>query len=169
MSKRKPQTMQIYSIVDELMASPVNPLHRNQRDHHLGIITRAFESLEKGELPTLQDAGHVADAVNMLDTITGMRFNQTAKDFDEIEFPDETRRAATDAVARCAIRGRETGTYRFDAPGLVVVREVIEFYSDLIEVIPARVFIKAHRQTVKAVEDALAGKLKSKNANVVEV
>jgi hypothetical protein len=169
MSKRKPQTMQIYSIVDELMASPVNPLHRNQRDHHLGIITRAFESLEKGERPTLQDAGHVADAVNMLDTITGMRFNQTAKDFDTIDFPEETRRAATDAVARCVIRGRATGAFRFDAPGLVVVREVIEFYSDLIEVIPARVFIKAHRQTVKAVEDALAGKLKSKNANVVEV
>jgi hypothetical protein len=169
MSKRKPQTMQIYSIVDELMASPVNPLHRNQRDHHLGIITRAFEALEKGERPTLQDAGHVADAVNMLDTITGMRFNQTAKDFDTIDFPEETRRAAADAVARCVIRGRETGTYRFDAPGLVVVREVIEFYSALIEVIPARVFIKAHRQTVKAVEDALAGKLKSKDANVVEV
>jgi hypothetical protein len=169
MSKRKPQTMQLYSIVDELMASPANPLHKVHQDHHLGIITRAFESLEKGECPTLQDAGYIADAVNMLDTITNMRFNQTAKDFDTIDFPEETRRDATNAVARCVTRGRATGAFRFDAPGLVVIREVIEFYSDLVEVIPARVFIKAHRMNVKAVEDALAGKLKSKNANVVEV
>jgi hypothetical protein len=169
MSKRKPQTMQLYSIVDELMASPVNPLHKNQRDHHLGIIAKSFHALEKGEHPTLQDVGHVADAVNMLDTIVNMRFNQTAKDFDEIEFPDETRRASTDAVARCAIRGRETGTYRFDAPGLVVVRELIEFYSDLLDVLPARVFIKAHRKTTTDVADALAGRLKSKDIQVVEV
>jgi hypothetical protein len=105
----------------------------------------------------------------MLDTITNMRFNETDKDFDAIEFPEETRRAAVNAVARCVTRGRETGTYRFDAFGLVVIRELIEFYAALVEVIPARVFIKAHRLNVRAVEDALSGKLKSKNIELVEV
>lgn len=167
--KNKPHRLQVYTVMDELMASPTQPLHRNQQDHHLGIITRAFESLEKGERPTLNDVGHIGDAVNMLDTITNMRFNETAKDFDAIEFPAEDRRAAVHAVARCVIRGREMGTYRFDAIGLIAIREVIDFYTDLIKVIPARVFIKAHRLTIKAVEDALSGKLKSKDIELVEV
>ena len=171
MSKRKnkPQSAQVYTVMDELMASPVNPLTQRQRDHHLGIITRAFESLQKGEHPTLIDVGYIGDCVNMLDTITGMRFNQKGSDFEQIEFSEDTRYAATQAVARCVIRGRESSTYRFDAPGLTVIREVIDFYTVLIDTIPARVFIKAHRKTVKDCADALAGKLNRANIEVVEV
>ncbi len=167
--KNKPQSAQVYTVMDELMASPVNPLTQAQRDHHLGIITRAFETLQKGERPTVIDVGYVGDCVNMLDTIVNMRFNETADDFDEIEFPEETRREATRAVGRCVIRGRESGTYRFDAPGLVAIREVIDFYTVLIETIPARVFIKAHRKNVKDCADAVAGKLNRANIELVEV
>lgn len=167
--KQKPKTLQLYSIVDEMMASPVQPLLKIHQDHHMGIINRAFESLEKGACPTLSDAAYIGDVVNMLDTIVNMRFNETAKDFDAIEFPEEKRRAAVFAVTCCVTRGRERGVYRFDAAGLTAIREVIEFYSALIEVIPARVFIKAHRQTVKAVEEAKAGRLKSEDIQLVEI
>lgn len=67
------------------------------------------------------------------------------------------------------VRGRETGTYRFDAPGLTVIREAIEFYTDLIDTIPARVFIKAHRKNVKDCADAVAGKLNRANIELVEI
>lgn len=171
MSKRKnkPQTAQVYTVMDELMASPVNPLTQSQRDHHLGIIIRAFDALQKGERPTLIDVGYIGDCVNMLDTITGMRFNQKGSDFEQIEFSEDTRHAATQAVARCVIRGRESGTYRFDAPGLTVIREVIEFYTMLIDTIPARVFIKAHRKNVKDCADAVAGKMNRSNIELVEI
>jgi hypothetical protein len=171
MSKRKnkPQSAQVYTVMDELLASPVNPLAQRQIDHHLGIIIQAFESLQRGERPTLNDVMHVGDCVNMLDAITGMRFNEKGDQFEQIEFSEDTRREAANAVGRCVIRGREVGIYRFDAPGLVVIREVIEFYTGLIEAIPARVFIKAHRQNVKDCADAVAGKLNRANIELVEV
>lgn len=167
--KNKPQSAQVYTVMDELMASPVNPLTQRQRDHHLGIIIQAFESLQKGERPTLNDVMHVGDCVNMLDAIVGMRFNEKGYEYEQIEFSEDTRREAANAVARCVIRGREAGIYRFDAPGLVVIREVIDFYSVLIDTIPARVFIKAHRKNVKDCADAVAGKLKRADIELVEV
>jgi hypothetical protein len=167
--KNKPQSAQVYTVMDMLMASPVHPLTQSQRDHHLGIINGAFESLQKGERPTLNDAAHIGDCVNMLDAIAGMRFNEKGDEFEQIEFSEETRLAAANAVGRCVTRGRESGTYRFDAPGLTVIREVIDFYTVLIDTIPARVFIKAHRKNIKDCADAVAGKLNRKNIQLVEV
>lgn len=167
--KNKPQSAQVYTVMDELLASPTQPLHRNQQGHHLGIITRAFESVQKGERPALNDVMHIGDCVNMLDTIANMRFNERGTEYEQIEFSENTRCEASNAVARCVIRGREAGIYRFDAPGLAVIREVIEFYTDLIETIPARVFIKAHRKNVKDCADAVAGKLNRENIQLVQV
>lgn len=107
MSKRKnkPQSAQVYTVMDELMASPVNPLAQRQRDHHMGIIIRAFEAVQKGERPTLNDVMHVGDCVNMLDAIVGMRFNEKGNDFEVIEFSEDTRHAAAQAVGRCVSVG----------------------------------------------------------------
>lgn len=171
---RKKQTnpnlpKQFYTIYDELGASKTKPLPLPRRDRHLGPIHASLESVTTGASPTLNDVGYVSDAVNLLDTAVNMRFNEQGTDYEAIEYPADEIQQACDAIGRCVVRQRTTGVYRFDAQGLSAVRNVIEFYSDLLEILPERIFIKIHRKTVAQQIDALMGKLKSPNLILVEV
>lgn len=171
---RKKQTnpnlpKQFYTIYDELGASKTKPLSLQRRDRHLSPIHASLENLATGASPTLDNVGYISDAVNLLDTAVNMRFNERGTEFDAIEYPTEEIQEASDAVGRCVVRQRTTGVYRFDAQGLSAVRNVVEFYSDLLEILPERIFIKIHRKTVAQTIDALKGKLKSPNLKLVEV
>jgi hypothetical protein len=56
-----------------------------------------------------------------------------------------------------------------DGSGIQAVRSVLADYSDLLEVLPARTMIKAHRETERRIHEILAGKKKPHDVEVMDL
>lgn len=147
--RKKNLPKQVFTILDEMAASPVKPMTARQRMEHIDHIKEALDALMSDPNPRILHVVIVGDCMNMLDAIAGMKFNQRGSEYESIDYPEEKRAACVDAVVRCVERHKKTGVYRLDGPGLTLIQEAVEFYETLLEVIPARVFVKAHRQNAR--------------------
>jgi len=159
-SRRKPTSRpKHYTIIDELMSSPTDPLPMAYRTHQLTRMYEGLHALETAENPTTDDWRVVSDAVNMLETIVV-----------EMKVCEDSSGLLMDAVRGLALAGqrhkREGKPIRLDGPGIQAVRSVLASYSELLDMLPARVMYRCHRLTERRIHEILAGR---KQAHDIEV
>lgn len=194
MKKRKPQkTVYVYrySLIDVMLASPTMPLPPELRRHQLMRMHQGLEAMEKAPQPTTDDWRVVSDAVNIMETLV------TAGDLFETKIDPETGEAykvpipgmwygcdqqpvhiidasglLSDAVTAMALAGKRHkagGNIRLDGAGIQAVRGVLADYGDMLEALPARTMIKAHRETERRIHEILAGKKKPHDVEVMDL
>ena len=147
-----------YSMLDELMASPTEPLSAEKRQHQLVRMFSALDNLVKADSPTKEDWRLCSDAVNMVESLIEMEVCQ-----DESGLLMD----AITALAKAGKRNLDGKPIRLDGQGLTAVRGILNDYADLLAVIPARVMIRCHRRTEKRIFDILRGKKQPHDVEIV--
>ena len=147
-----------YSMLDELMASPTEPLSAEKRQHQLMRMFTALDNLVRAENPTKEDWRLCSDAVNMVESLIDMGI---------CEDNSGLLMDAITALAKAGKRNLEGKPIRLDGQGLTAVRGILQDYADLLEVIPARVMIRCHRKTEKRIFEILAGRKQPHDVEIV--
>ena len=173
MKKRKPSKpihIYHYNLMDVLMASPTQPLQDNLRRHQLTRMHQGLEAMEKAPAPTTDDWRVVSDAVNIMETLVN-NSPWLDCDGDPVEITDASGLLpdAVTAMAMAGKRHRAGGNIRLDGSGIQAVRSVLADYGDLLEALPARTMIKAHRETERRIHEILTGKKKPHDVEVMDL
>lgn len=173
MKKRKPQkTVYVYrySLIDVMMASPTQPLPESHRSHQLMRMHQGLEAMEKAPQPTTDDWRVVSDAVNIMETlVTNGPWPDCSGELVEIIDSSGLLQDAVTAMALAGKRHKAGGNIRLDGAGIQAVRGVLADYSDILEAMPARTMIKAHRETERRIHEILAGKKKPHDVEVMDL
>jgi uncharacterized protein YyaL (SSP411 family) len=160
--KRKQQTRpRHYTLMDELTASPVEPLPIEFRRHQLTRMYEGLAAMEKAPSPTTDDWRVVSDAVNLMETL-----------IESMKVCQDESGLLMDAITAMAMAGKRHkagGAIRLDGAGIQAVRAILEDYAALIEVLPARVMIRCHRLTEKRLHEMLDGKAKPHDVEVTSL
>lgn len=146
--KRKRQRR--YTLLDELNASPTEPLPEAWRVSQLTKMYEGLNQLEQAQEPTNDDWRVCSDAVNLIETL-----------ILEMKVCEDNSGLLMDAITALAMAGKrskEGKGLRLDGAGIVAVRSILSDYSDLINILPARVMVRCHRLTEKRIQDILDGK-----------
>jgi len=150
---KKPQRRKTYTLLDEMMASPSEPMPAEYRRHQLTRMYGGLEAMAHGDSPTSDDWSVVSDAVNMLETMV--------LEMAICEDEGDTLKEAVRALAVAGQRQKREGKQiRLDGPGMAAVREVLASYAELLNALPARVMYRCHRLTEKRIHEILAGRTK---------
>lgn len=190
---KKPKTVYVYrySLIDVMMASPTQPLPESHRTHQLMRMHQGLDAMEKAPEPSTDDWRVVSDAVNIMETLV------TSGDLFETKINQETGEAykapipgmwygcdgqpvhiidssglLSDAVTAMALAGKRHkagGNIRLDGAGIQAVRGVLADYSDLLDALPARTMIKAHRETERRIHEILLGKKKPQDIEIMDL
>lgn len=172
--KRKKQQRKVYiyhySLIDVMMASPSEPLPSKHRVHQLTRMHQGLDAMEKSPNPSTEDWRVVSDAVNIMETfITQGPWLDC--DGDSVEITDASG-LLSDAVTALAMAGRRHktgGNIRLDGAGIQAVRGVLADYGDLIDALPARTMLQAHRKTEIRIREILDGKKKPQDVEVMDL
>jgi hypothetical protein len=168
--KYKPAQQKTYSFFLEMMADPSKPMPIEKRTHQLSKMWQGLASIEAGEKPTPADWRICSDAVNLLETLV-MHNNGHWLDCDGglVQITDKSG-LLMDAITALAMAGKRhftQGTIRLDGPGIFAIRSVLEDYAELLEALPERTIIKAHRLTEDRISAILAGRKMPHDVEVV--
>ncbi len=148
-----------YTMMDELLASPVQPMPQNKQVHHLTRMYEGLRALETAAAPTSDDWRVCSDAVNFMETLVvqGIAADSCGLLQDAVL-----------AMAQAARRHLHTGTaIRLDGAGIQAVRAVLEDYAQLLAALPHRTMVRCHRATEKRLREILAGKRKAHDVEVL--
>lgn len=148
MKKRK--LKRHYSIMDELMASPTEPLPAEYRRHQLTRMHGGLAALQNADAPTQDDWMVLSDCINLMETLVL-----------DMKICEDTEGLLNEAVKAMAMAGKRSlggAAIRLDGAGLQAVKSVLSDYGDLIEILPARTMIRCHRLTEKRLHEILQGK-----------
>lgn len=158
--KRK-QRQKRYTLIDEMMASPTEPLPQEWRTYQLTRMYAGLSNLEQADNPTPDDWRVVSDAVNLVETLVV-----------EMKVCQDDSGLLMDAITALAMAGKrskEGKTLRLDGAGIVAVRSILRDYSELIEVLPARVMVRCHRLTEQRIQDMLNGKRRPHDVEITSL
>ena len=162
MKKRKRHPRQKrYTLLDELAASPTEPLPQHWRTNQLTKMYAGLNNLEQADNPTPDDWCLVSDAVNLVETLVL-----------EMKVCEDDSGLLMDAITALAMAGRrskEGKTMRLDGAGIVAVRSILRDYSELIDVLPARTMVRCHRLTERRLHEILDGKKRPHDVEVVDL
>jgi mRNA-degrading endonuclease YafQ of YafQ-DinJ toxin-antitoxin module len=157
--KRRPaQRPKHYTIMDELMASPTEPLPAEYRRHQLTRMYDGLAAMEQAPSPTTNDWRVVSDAVNLMETL-----------IETMQVCEDASGLLMDAITAMAMAGRRNlagKAIRLDGAGIQAVRAILEDYAALLDVLPARTMIRCHRLTEKRLHDLMDGKRKPHDVEV---
>lgn len=146
----KKQIVRHYTLMDELMASPTEPLPKDWRTHQLTRMYEGLHQLETAETPNKDDWRVVSDAVNLVETLV--------LEMKVCEDANGLLSDAMQALTKAVERSKAGHSLRLDGQGIVAVRSVLQDYAELIDTLPARTMIRCHRLTEKRVQEILQGK-----------
>lgn len=181
--RRQINVIRTYSRIDEMMASPHEPLSAERRRHQLSRMWEGLRAIETAPDPTNDDWRLCSDAVNLMETL----LRQGDKRVDEhgeastnwwrncqgewvqIHDNDNLLMDAITALTAAGIRKLNGGQIRLDAPGIQAVRAVLEDYCALLDVLPARSIIRAHRLTEQRISEVLAGKRLPHDVEIIDL
>lgn len=158
MKKRKQLPRFIYTLIDELCASPTRPLSEVKRTSQLAAMWSGLAALETGANPCRNDWAVCSDAVNLLETLV---IDGHVEDSQGL-LPD-----AITALAEAGKRSIKGLPLRLSGLGMQAVRAVLEDYSAMIEQLPARTMIRAHRLTERRIHGIHSGKKQAHDVEVV--
>jgi hypothetical protein len=150
-----------YTILDEMMASPTEPLPLAWKTYQLTRMYEGLAAMEKAPSPTTDDWRVVSDAVNLMETLVV-----------EMKVCEDSSGLLMDAITAMAHAGRRNtagGAIRLDGAGIQAVRAVLEDYAALLDVLPARVMIRCHRLTEKRLHELLDGKRKPHDVEITAI
>lgn len=149
----------VYTHWHELLASPTEPMPKAFRTAQLTRMWSGLASIETSPKPTANDWRVVSDAVNLLETLIEMG---VAEDSTGL-LHDATR-----ALAIAGARHLETGVpIRLDGAGMQAVRAVLESYAEILDQIPHRTAIAAHRRTEKRIQEIYEGKRRPHDVEIM--
>jgi hypothetical protein len=159
---RRPAPVYVYqySLLDVMMASPVAPLPDSHRVHQLTRMYGGLHAIETAPEPTTDDWRVCSDAVNLMETLV------------EMQVVEDSSGLLMDAITALALAGkrhRAGGPIRLDAPGIKAVRAVLEDYAAVLEQVPARTMLQAHRQTEKRIHEILQGRKRPHDCEVMDL
>ena len=150
-----------YSPITVLLASPDKPMALARRRHQLTRMWGGLANMEQADQPTPDDWRVCSDAVNLVETLVrhgGGHWRDC--DGDLVHITDE-RGLLDDAVTALGQAGERAMAgkpLRLDAAGIQAVRAVLEDYASLLDALPERTIVAAHRVTEKRIRAILAGK-----------
>lgn len=150
-----------YTLLDELQASPSSPMPVARRRHQLTRMWEGLASIEQAPAPTAEDWRVCSDAVNLMETLV-----------QDMRLCDDSSGLLEDAVAALAkagMRHRAGKPIRLDGPGVQAVRAVLEDYASLLEALPERTVVRAHRLTEARIADILAGRRRPHDVEVMDL
>ena len=166
-----------YTTMDALLASPDELMPMASRDHHLGQMHQALQSITTSPEPSTNDWRLLSDCVNMLETLVTRgpwldRVKKADGTRDKIEVADSSG-LLDDAVRALADAGRrhlkEGKPIRLDGQGLQAIRYALEDYETCLNTLSARTMIAAHRLTEKRLQEILAGKRQPHDIEVIDL
>lgn len=160
MKRRQRQQAPTYTLIDELAASPTEPLPAAFRVNQLTRMWQGLAALETAPAPTKDDWRVVSDAVNLMESLV------------EMQALDDGQGLLQDAVAGMALAGKRAmrgATIRLDGPGIRAVRAILEDYAEAIAVLPARVMMRAHRKTEARIREITTGRRRPHDVEVVDL
>ena len=158
--KRQPRPKR-YTLLDEMTASPTEPLPQAWRTHQLTKMYQGLHNLEQGEDPQPNDWRLVSDAINLVETL--------AQEMKVCEDGSGLLMDAITAMAKAGRRSKAGQNLRLDGEGIVAVRSILSDYAELIDVLPARVMVRCHRLTEKRIQDMLDGKRRPHDVEICDL
>ena len=164
MSRRKTRrTVHVYtySVLDELMASATEPMPLEKRTHQLSRMWQGLASIEHAPMPSAEDWRVCSDAVNLLETMV--------KDMRVAEDSQGLLMDAINALAKAGRRHFSNDAIRLDGPGIHAVRAVLEDYAALLDALPARTMVRAHRLTERRIHQIHTGQRKPHDVEVMDL
>lgn len=159
--KRHPHLVKQYTMIDEMMASPTEPLAAEKRQHQLLRMYQGLASLETSPEPSAEDWRLCSDAVNLMETLVL-----------EMKVCEDTTGLLMDAITALAKAGQRHmagGAIRLDGAGIQAVRAVLSDYADVLEVLPARTMVRCHRLTEKRIHDILEGRKRPHDVEITRL
>jgi hypothetical protein len=160
--KRRPaQREKRYTLLDEMAASPTEPLPLAWKTYQLTRMYEGLAAMEKAPSPTTDDWRVVSDAVNLMETL-----------IETMQVCEDSSGLLMDAITAMAHAGRRNtagGAIRLDGAGIQAVRAVLEDYAALLDLLPARTMIRCHRLTEKRLHELLDGKRKPHDVEITAI
>lgn len=150
-----------YGLLDVLMADLAEPMPLAKRTHQLTRMWEGLAAIETAPAPTTEDWRVCSDAVNILETLVRT-----------LAVAEDSQGLLDDAIAALAAAGKRYTSgqaLRLDARGITAVRAVLEDYAELLEQLPARIVIDAHRRTEQRIREILAGKRQAHDVEVMDL
>jgi mRNA-degrading endonuclease YafQ of YafQ-DinJ toxin-antitoxin module len=150
-----------YTIMDEMMASPTEPLPAAYRTHQLTRMYEGLNAMETAPAPTTDDWRVVSDAVNLMETLVV-----------EMKVCEDTGGLLMDAITALALAGKRNragGAIRMDGIGIQAVRSILSDYAELLNMLPARTMYRCHRLTEKRLHDLLDGKRRPHDVEITSM
>lgn len=161
MKRRKQTATPTYSLLDEMAASPTQPLPEATRRHQLTRMWAGLASIETADKPTSDDWRVCSDAVNLMETLVDMYI---------VEDNSGLLQDAIEALALSGKRHMTAGSsIRLDAKGIQAVRAVLEDYAAVIEQVSARTMIHCHRRTERQIREILMGRKRPHDIEIINL
>lgn len=157
--QRHPTFIYTYTLWDELLASPTQPMPEATRTSQLTRMWSGLAAIEQAPEPSTDDWRVCSDAVNLLETLVAQGHVQ-----------DESG-LLPDAITALAIAARRRITQghaiRLDAPGIQAVRAVLEDYASALQQLSHRNMVRCHRATEQRIKQIHAGKRQPHDVEVI--
>ena len=151
MKKRNPFAPTTYTLIDEITASPTEPLPEWSKLHQLTMIWQGLKQIETAPEPTRNDWRVVSDAINLMETFV-----------KEMKICEDTNGLLQDATIAMTIAGQRHVDHGkpIRLPGRLInaVRGVLEDYAALLDVLPHRTVVQCHRITERRIRKIMAGR-----------
>lgn len=154
------QQLPTYTLLDEMTASPTQPMTRDRQAHMLTVMWQGLNAIETAAQPEPDHWRVCSDAVNMMETLV------------EMGVIEDTSGLLLDAVtglAQAGQRAQRGEGIRLDGEGIRAVRAVLEDYATVIAQIPARTMVRCHRRTERRIREIFAGRKQQHDIEVVNL
>lgn len=169
MAKRKSQRGRSYTLLDEMLASPTDPLPVRIQLAQTQAMLGGLAQLETAVSPSKEHWRACADAVNLFETlVTRGPWPLDAKDLSDpekqwavIEDKSGLLQQATRELVLAGQRHVKGASLRLSGLGIQAVRAVLEDYTRVLSALPARTMIRCHRLTKKRITEISSGRAQS--------
>jgi len=149
-----------YSLMDEMLASPTEPMAAASRVHVLTTMWEGLHAFERAVAPNAHDWRVCSDAVNLMESLVDMGVIEDASGL------------LTDAVAalgQAGARAQRGEGLSLDTAGQHAVRSVLENYAVVLEQVPARTMVRCHRRTERRIREILVGRGRTGDVQVMSL
>lgn len=166
------QIHRTYGMWSELYASTTKPMPVEKRVHQLSRMWQGLNAMERADTPSKDDWRVCSDAVNIMETLITTNDGRWLDCDGGTVHVQDANGLLMDAITAMALAGKrnlEGKNIRLDAKGLVAVRGVLEDYALILETLPERELVKAHRLTENRIIDMLEGRAKPHDVEIIDL
>lgn len=149
-----------YTLLDQLAASPTQPMPAPKRQHQLTRMWGGLASLETSSQPTVDDWRVCSDAVNLMETLVEM---------GQVQDPDGLVADCAKSLADAGVRFQQGQALRLDGAGIQALRAVLEDYAAVLEQLSHRTMVTCHRLTERRIFGIASGRSRPHDVRIVTI